>query len=220
MPEGVFEMARVAAAWALFAVFHSLTVSEGYERLARSFLGERFFAAWHRLLFTAYTGAAFLGLVLYLRTVPDAPLFRLDGWPRLACRALQAGGLAFLLWTPWDVKEFIGLRSWERARNRAPAGAGTADRLFTEKAYSVVRHPLYLGISAILVFRPAQSRTTLVSTIMAVLYFCAGTFLEEARLVRKFGDDYRRYQAAVPRILPRLRRPERRAALRDGTAPP
>lgn len=205
MAEGVSEIARVAAAWAAFAAFHSLTVSEGYERRARALLGERAFHAWHRLLFTAYSAAGFAALVAYLRTVPDAPLYRIGGWPRFLCHAVQAAGFAFLLWTPWDLKEFIGLRQWERSRGKTPAGAGTADRLFTEKAYAVVRHPLYLGISVILLFRPTQSRTTLVSTVMVILYFYIGTFFEEARLVRKFGDEYRAYRERVPRFLPRPR---------------
>jgi protein-S-isoprenylcysteine O-methyltransferase Ste14 len=32
-----------------------------------------------------------------------------------------------------------------------------------------------------------------------------GTFLEEKRMVRKFGDAYREYQRKVPRFLPNRR---------------
>ncbi len=191
---------RIVLCWAAFAVFHSLTVSEGYERLARRALGERTFDVYHRLLFTAYTGVAFLLLILYLKSVPDAPLFRLEGWRRLLCHGVQLGGAALLLWTPWDLKEFVGLRQWERRRE--PAATGRNDRLFTGKAYGVVRHPLYLGISAILAASPVQTRNSLVSTAMVILYFYAGTFLEERRLVRKFGDEYRAYRERVPRFLP------------------
>lgn len=192
---------RIILAWAAFAVFHSLTVSEGYERLARRAMGGRAFDIYHRLLFTAYSGVAFLLVVLYLRSVPDAPLFRLDGWPRLVCHAVQLGGAAFLFWTPWDMKEFLGFRQWERRKEPAPA-TGRNERLFTGKAYGVVRHPLYLGISTILAANPVQSRNTLFSTAMVILYFYVGTFFEERRLVRKFGDEYRDYQTRVPRILP------------------
>ncbi len=192
---------RVILGWAAFAVFHSLTVSEAYERVVRRAMGDRAFEAWHRLLFTGYSCVAFVLLVLYLRTLPDAPVFRLEGWPRLLCRGVQLCGAAFLLWTPWDLKEFVGLRQWERRRDPAPA-AGSHDRLFTGKAYGVVRHPLYLGISVILAARPAQTRTSLLSTVMVILYFYAGTFLEERRLARKFGDEYRAYRERVPRFLP------------------
>ncbi len=195
------DVLRIILAWAAFAVFHSLTVSEGYERLARRAMGDRAFAIYHRLLFTGYSTVAFALLVLYISKVPDASLFRLEGWPRLLCHAVQAGGAAFLLWTPWDLKEFVGLRQWERRKEPAPP-AGRNDRLFTGKAYGVVRHPLYLGISAILAANPVQSRNSLASTAMVILYFYVGTFFEERRLMRKFGEEYRAYRERVPRFLP------------------
>ncbi len=195
------DLIRIIVAWGAFAVFHSLTVSEGYERLARRAMGERIFDVYHRLFFTAYSCAAFFLLVLYLKSVPDLPLFRVEGWPRLLLHAVQLGGAVFLLWTPWDLKEFLGLRQWERRNEPGPA-PGRNDRLFTGKAYGVVRHPLYLGISAILAANPVQSRNSLASTAMAILYFYVGTFFEERRLLRKFGDEYRVYRNRVPRFLP------------------
>ncbi len=195
------DVIRIILGWTAFAVFHSVTVSEGYERLARRAMGDRGFDVYHRLLFTAYSCAAFALLILYLDAVPDAPLFRLEGWPRIACRTAQLCGAAFLLWTPWDLKEFIGLRQWQRRRDPAPA-PGRNDRLFTGKAYAVVRHPLYLGISTILAASPDQTRNSAVSTAMVILYFYVGTFLEERRLVRQFGEEYRAYRTRVPRFLP------------------
>jgi protein-S-isoprenylcysteine O-methyltransferase Ste14 len=202
------DVLRVVLAWAAFAVFHSLTVSEGYERRVRRRIGDEAFDAYHRLAFTAYSVVAFVLLLLYLRIVPDQPLYRLAGIPRLIFHAIQLGGFAFLLWTPWDLKEFLGFRQWERHRKGETREEGRAGRLFTGKAYGVVRHPLYLGCSAILLFHPAQTRNRAISTAMIVLYFYVGTFFEERRLVRRFGDAYRAYQESVPRFLP-LRRPMR-----------
>lgn len=195
------DVIRVVLAWAAFAVFHSLTVSEGYERLVRRLIGDKAFVAYHRLAFTGYSVAAFAALLLYLRTVPDHPLYRLEGVPRLIFHVIQLGAVAFLLWTPWDLMEFLGFRQWERHR-KGEASTDQAERLFTGKAYGIVRHPLYLGCSVILLFHPAQTRNSALSTAMIVLYFYVGTFLEEKRLVRKFGEAYRDYQVKVPRFLP------------------
>lgn len=197
---------RVIAAWTAFAVFHSLTVSEGYERLVRRWMGSRAFDAYHRLLFTAYSVCAFLVLVFYLRSLPDSPLYRLESPVRLLFHAVQLCGVAFLFWTPWDIREFVGFRQWKRHRRGEPAEPGRNDRLFAHKAYGVVRHPLYFGISVVLAFHPVQSRNTFLSTVLVVLYFYVGTFFEEHRMVRKFGEEYRKYQERVPRFLP-LRRP-------------
>jgi hypothetical protein len=73
------DVLRVVLAWAAFAVFHSVTVSQGYERRVRRLVGDEAFDAYHRLAFTAYSAVAFVLLLLYLRTVPDPPLYRLEG---------------------------------------------------------------------------------------------------------------------------------------------
>lgn len=193
---------RVILAWTAFAVFHSLTVSEGYENLARRRMGNRAFDGYHRLFFTAYSIAVFLLLVLYLRTVPDRSLYRLEGLGRILFHAVQLCGVAFLFWTPWDLLEFVGFRQWKRSRKGEQQEHGKNERLFTRKAYGVVRHPLYLGISVVLAFHPVQTRNSLLSTAMVVLYFYVGTFFEERRLVRKYREEYRKYQGRVPRFLP------------------
>jgi len=201
------DLLRVAAAWTAFALFHSLTVSAGYERRARRILGESAFAAYHRLIFTAYSSLAFLLLVLYLRSLPDAPLYRLTGPLRLLFHAVQLCGAALLFWTPWDLPEFVGIRQWRRHRRGEPPGAGKNDRLFTGKSYGIVRHPLYLGISVILALNPVQTRNSALSTLLVILYFYVGSFFEERRMLEKFGEEYRAYQERVPRFLPlRFRR--------------
>ena len=200
--EGGLDALRIILAWTAFGVFHSLTVSERYERWARRMLGERSFAAYHRLLFTVYSAAAFLLLVLYLKTLPDRPLYHLEGTIRLLFHAVQIGGAALLFFTPWDLKEFVGITQWRRSKQGEPLEPGRNERLFTRKAYGIVRHPLYLGISVILAFHPVQTRNSLVSAAMVILYFYVGTFFEERRMVRKFGEEYRNYQRRVPRFLP------------------
>jgi protein-S-isoprenylcysteine O-methyltransferase Ste14 len=195
------DVLNVFLAWAAFAVFHSLTVSEGYERRVRGFIGDEAFDATHRLAFTACSAAAFALLLFYLHSIPDRPLYRLEGTARLLFHAIQIGGFAFLLWTPWDLKEFLGFRQWERHRKGKTPQAQN-ERLFTGKAYGIVRHPLYLGCSVILLFHPVQTRNSALSVAMVILYFYVGTFLEERRLVNKFGDAYRDYQKKVPRMLP------------------
>jgi protein-S-isoprenylcysteine O-methyltransferase Ste14 len=165
-------------------------------------MGERSFAAYHRLLFTVYSAAAFLLLALYLKAVPDRPLYHLEGIIRLLFHAAQIGGAVLLFFTPWDLKEFVGITQWRRSRKGEPPEPGRNDRLFTGKSYGIVRHPLYLGISVILAFHPVQTRNSLLSAAMVILYFYVGTFFEERRMVRRYGEEYRDYQRRVPRFLP------------------
>jgi protein-S-isoprenylcysteine O-methyltransferase Ste14 len=121
---------------------------------------------------------------------------------RFLFHADQACVLALLFWTPWDIREFLGIRQWRRHRDGVPKEPERGVRLFTGKAHRIVRHPLYLGISVILAFHPVQSRNTFLSTVLVILYFFVGTFFEERRMIRIFGEEYRNYQQRVPRFLP------------------
>jgi protein-S-isoprenylcysteine O-methyltransferase Ste14 len=96
-------------------------------------------------------------------------------------------------------------------------GRGTremsAPHLVTGGWYAVVRHPLYLFSILFLVLNPVMTGQWLLLTILSTIYFVIGALIEEKRLVRLFGDEYRRYQREVPFIIPcpkRLRRPQRR----------
>ncbi len=197
---------KVIVAWGTFALFHSVTVSEPYERWARGFLGDERFRAYHRLLFTLYSAAAAAAALLYVRSLPDIPLYRIEGWVRLLFHGVQILGAGLLLWTPWDLKEFVGLRQWERHRAGVEETPGRNDRLFTGKGYGLVRHPLYLGCSMLLAFHPVHTRNSAATAAAVIAYFYIGTFFEERRLVRKFGEEYRAYQRRVPRFFPLPRR--------------
>jgi protein-S-isoprenylcysteine O-methyltransferase Ste14 len=193
---------KVLIAWGAFALFHSVTMSEPYERWARRVMGEDRFGAYHRLLFTLTSAAVTVAVLLYVRSLPDVPLYRIDGPVRFLFHGVQILGAALLLWTPWDLKEFVGLRQWERHRKEERETTGRNDRLFTGKGYGLVRHPLYLGCSLLLAFHPVQTRNSAATAAAVIAYFYIGTFFEERRLVRKFGEEYREYQHRVPRFLP------------------
>jgi methanethiol S-methyltransferase len=196
------EIAKIVAAWTAFAAFHSLTICDAYERLARRAMGDDAFAAYHRLFFTAYSTAATGGVLLYIRSLPDLPLYAISGGPRWFFHAVQLLGAALLFWTPWDLREFVGIRQWLRHRRGDDPESGLNERLFTGAAYGLVRHPLYLGCSLIVAFHPVQTRNSFASAAAIVAYFYVGTFFEERRMERKFGDAYRAYRRSVPRFLP------------------
>src|SRR3972149_2825242 len=94
------EAVKVIVAWGAFALFHSLTVSERYERWARHAMGEERFGACHRFLFTAYSAAATAVALLYVRSLPDLPLYRLDGWVRILFHGVQFLGAGLRPWAP------------------------------------------------------------------------------------------------------------------------
>ena len=79
--------------------------------------------------------------------------------------------------------------------------------LLREGIYRVVRYPVCLtaaiaGISFALVVNYVGVYILFVSAL-PVLYII--TILEERELIARFGEEYRRYQREIPRLIPRRR---------------
>jgi protein-S-isoprenylcysteine O-methyltransferase Ste14 len=98
-----------------------------------------------------------------------------------------------------------GLRLW------ATGFLHKTESLTVAGPYAYLRHPLYLGTLLIAGGFALAANTAPALWIFA--FFMLGYFgyylpyknrIEGARLEALFGDEYRRYAVAVPRILPRL----------------
>ncbi len=83
----------------------------------------------------------------------------------------------------------------------------TAPRLAVTGPYAHVRNPVYLGniliLAGLAVTCELLWAVPLVMVWAALIYTRAVRF-EESRLLKRYGDEYRRYLAAVPRWMPRL----------------
>jgi protein-S-isoprenylcysteine O-methyltransferase Ste14 len=72
-----------------------------------------------------------------------------------------------------------------------------------------VRHPLYLGTFIFLwgLFLLIPLWSSLIAVVLIQAYTQTGIIFEEKKLVAEFGDQYRDYQQAVPKLIPGLRQP-------------
>jgi methanethiol S-methyltransferase len=67
--------------------------------------------------------------------------------------------------------------------------------------HRVVRHPWYLG-GILIVWAQELSLPAILVNAVIVGYFIIGSFLEERKLVREFGNRYREYQQTVSMLFP------------------
>lgn len=74
--------------------------------------------------------------------------------------------------------------------------------LSIQGAYGVVRHPLYAFTLAAIALTPYLSLDRLWIFVLSCLYLSIGIPIEERKLVRIFGDEYRVYQRRVPAVMP------------------
>jgi protein-S-isoprenylcysteine O-methyltransferase Ste14 len=79
---------------------------------------------------------------------------------------------------------------------------------FIERSlYKIVRHPLMAGFLIAFWATPTMTEGHLLFAGLMTAYALFGIHLEERDLLRMLGEDYRRYHARTPMLIPGLRRP-------------
>lgn len=81
-------------------------------------------------------------------------------------------------------------------------------RLVTSGAYRLVRHPIYTGLVTMLAATALAGGTPrfIAYTLAAMLVVRLRIPAEEALMNAAFGEQWERYRAATPALIPRLRR--------------
>ncbi len=103
----------------------------------------------------------------------------------------------------------VALRIW--AQQHLHHRLKVHKQLTTTGPYQFVRNPLYIG--NMMICLSATLVSELVWLVPLTLFWCAMTYsivirYEEARLLNKYGDAYRRYLLEVPRWFPKMARLE------------
>ncbi len=162
-------------------------------------------AAWvdphyHGAIYAIASGIA-LALVVLLWQRSGTSLVVLRGIPRLiaaACSLLAA--LVFVLSASalgtFDPLGIGPIRAHLQEAEPRPVP------FVVRGPYRWVRHPLYACILVMFWAGPDVTADRLLFNVLWTGWILAGTVLEERDLVREFGEVYRRYQKAVPMLIP------------------
>lgn len=163
---------------------------------------------WARLAYNVIATITLAWLWMFVNGLPAERLAAWSGPGRLA----QAVLLATTLLIGWlgarghDNGEFLGLRQIRDARTGRPA---PEPRLSRAGILGVVRHPWYLaGLLFLAAYPTVLTDVNLAWRVVFAAYLVVGARIEDGRLERTFGDNFRRYRREVPGLIPR---PWRRA---------
>lgn len=180
-----------------FGLVHSVMARGSFKRLWTRVVP----AAAERSTYVLVASAQVALLCWQWRPIGTLSLWTLTGAPGVGVRALQATGWAIALLSTYliDHFELFGLRQGVGASVAAPV-------LRTPLLYRWVRHPLYFGMLLAFWSAPTMSVGHLLFAALFTVYVLIGVRHEERDLLRTFGDEYRRYQAAVPMLIPWPRR--------------
>lgn len=191
------DLVLLSFCWIAYFALHSALASLAVKR--------RVAADWphlmpyYRLLFNILASLLLLP-ILWLTYHEPAPML----WRWQGIAAWLANGLAlaalFGFWLSlksYDMQEFLGLRQLQLHVRKVE----DQERFHLSPFHRFVRHPWYF-FGLVLVWTRDMNVTTLVSSVFITLYFVAGSWLEEQKLLVYHGDVYHRYMARVPGLIP------------------
>lgn len=186
-----------------FAVVHSLTAGIQPKVVLQRFFDERFIEGWYRLFYNVFSVVTFIPVVALYLLLPDRVLFTAGSpWPivLIVVRSVGILGLIGALFAT-DVWRFIGLRQAMAYLNGVKLPLDN-EPFQVKGMYALVRHPLYFFSLLFFWAAPSLSYNDLIFNGFVTAYFLIGSLVEENRLERIYGEEYRKYKKQVPWIIP------------------
>ena len=198
-----FEVVTLIILFALYGFIHSVLASEKVKILFRKIFGK--FIAFYRL---GYNLLALIGLYFIwdLAPQPSLQIYKLPQPFDYLILIPQLLALAGMIWCFKYIcfKEFGGLNQIDRFFKNEYTETDLDENytLRIEGPYKISRHPIYFFSIIFLMFRAEMNLSYLTMFLSFTAYFYIGSYYEEKKLVRLFGDVYKDYQKNVPRIFP------------------
>lgn len=189
-----------ASCWLIFGFLHSLLARESIQLKCESFLGAYYRFTYNvfavlKIALVYYIGSLWLSNDIFITLDNSAAFFVFTG--------LRLSGLILLVLalSMYDLGRFSGITQIKTGERLSSSLNEPLQRRFLNQW---IRHPLYTA-AFLLLWGGALSSLDLWTAIWGTLYLIIGTVYEERKLVRMYGDEYRRYQLEVPRYFPTMR---------------
>jgi protein-S-isoprenylcysteine O-methyltransferase Ste14 len=191
----VLSFLTILLAFGLYGVVHSLLASLPAKALVSTLFGktgERFY----RLIYNTFAVITLMPILALPFILPNATWYSIPApWAYLvqAVRLLALGLLGISI-LQTGLFELIGFRQ--------ALGIEEKERLNTAGMYGYMRHPLYTFSILALWLNPSMTVNTASLTLAFTLYFIFGAMVEERKMVKIFGQEYKDYQAKTPMFIP------------------
>ncbi len=206
------------AAFALFALLHSVGAQEPFKDALARIAGRFFVDHFWRILYCALSFWALYYAVASLHWARnlenDVWLVVYPGWLWQVITVGHLGSIAlvYVAFVQSDYLEFLGLKQAGRGImaliGRPSVAPGLelfgTHRLVTGGVYGLVRHPM-MAAGLLFLLTSGPSLNNLIYTGMYAAYMVIGGYYEEKRMIRVFGEEYLRYRRQVGAFFPRLR---------------
>ena len=200
----ILDVSIIVLLFTLFAVLHSFLASiENKVRFKENFGS---FIAFYRIGYNIFSLASFY-FIYQLSPKPYVTIYDLPNPYDLIILIPQFLSLAGFIcaFKYICVKEFLGIGQIKRYfQKKYTSELDENLTLNIGGPYKYSRHPLYLFSILFLLFRPVMDLFYLTFFICLVVYFYVGSYYEEKKLIRHFGEEYIQYRKKVSRIFPSI----------------
>lgn len=189
----------VAALWIIWCFVHSLMIAPVVTDRLKDKFGDHF--RFYRLFFNTVALVTFCPLAFYSLQSKEKPVFIWDG----VLAVVQYGLLSLSVFLflagarHYSFSSFLGLAQIREGESSRTLSARPA--FATSGILGVIRHPWYAG-ALLLIWARDFGLMSLIINFVLSLYLVIGAFLEERKLLKEFGDDYRLYKNRVSMLFP------------------
>jgi methanethiol S-methyltransferase len=189
-------LSTITALWVAWCAIHSILSRDG--PLGSTELLKGPVGRFHRLFYNLFAVAS---LAVVCALIPHKNEVEIVKWsgPLVAIQALVWAAAFFILYLSSRLLDGWGFLGFDAFRT--PHMVDVDHPLVTRGIYGVVRHPQFLAVFMVLWTRDLTD-TDVVTNVVLSLYVVAGTKIEERRMLRKYGNQYREYMTRVPGFLP------------------
>jgi protein-S-isoprenylcysteine O-methyltransferase Ste14 len=189
-------LSLLVIAW---CVLHSAMISTSVTEFLKKHLGSRF--RFYRLFFNLTAILTLIPVALFANSIRTQAIFSWNGYLRAGQILLLAVAvlLSVLGGLQYDIRQALGIKQIkEGSASKAITDTG---ELNTSGILGITRNPWYLATILLIWARQMDVSAILVNIILTA-YLIAGTFLEERKLIREFGERYLNYQKSVSMLIP------------------
>jgi protein-S-isoprenylcysteine O-methyltransferase Ste14 len=198
----VIDLLVISLLFAVYAGIHSVLASYRVKESIKKNLGT--LIAFYRFVYNLFAIVS-LYLIYELSPKPHVIIYDLPKPYDILILIPQFTALIGLLWSfkYISIKEFLGINQIERYILKKYSSNLDEDLTLTIGGpFKYSRHPIYFFSIMFLLFRPTMDLFYLTFFLLIVAYFYIGSYYEEKKLVRSFGEIYTNYQKSVPQIFP------------------
>jgi len=191
----------LALLWAAYCVVHSALISIRITNRMKATLAGKY--RFYRLFFNGFSILTLIPLIMYSHSARFAsePLFNWHGYWHILQYCLIAVAAALMVSGArhYSLLQFLGIL---QIRKNSGRGAMTSSGdLDATGVLGIMRHPWYVAVFILLWMSSLNAAAITINLVLSA-YIVSGTLLEERKLVKEFGEDYKRYQDRVSMFIP------------------